>query len=526
NIFEWYKHLDMRLKLGIVLLTFGVVGLLNFFSVTYFKKIQELDTAVVDAAGRQRMLSQRIAFFSEQIFRGRLEVKDKLKSALDLCDISLQSLKNGGVAPGIANNIQLPRVSNSVLPTLQRAETSWEVYREEAEVFVNDSAATVSGITENNAIIYIENNAADMLAKFNDLVKAYVSESQSKQSQLGWLLLAFLAINAVFVWLGFLITSKYVREPILQVLNHVSLLSQGNLGQHQYKYVSSDEIGTAVESLKKFDLNLLEAAKFAQRIGEGQYDYAYHKTSDSDKLGGALLEMRDKLLRFSDMEKKQSWTTKGIAYFSDILRSEYNDVVSLSSSLIKEIVKYMSANQGALFILNEDAGDEPLMELVAAYAWDRQKYLTKNVKKGHGVTGQIWLEGRTWYMTEIPQNYINIRSGLGDAVPSSICILPLKVEDKVLGILEIASFNQLEQFQIDFLEELGQSIASTLENAKVAERTRALLKASQQQTEQLRSQEEEMRQNQEELQSTQEEMERQKAELEMEILKLNKLLHR
>ena len=111
-------------------------------------------------------------------------------------------------------------------------------------------------------------------------------------------------------------------------------------------------------------------------------------------------------------------------------------------------------------------------------------------------------------MLEVPENYVTITSGLGGASPSALLLVPLKNNDKIFGVLELATFSKYEAHEIELVEKLTESIASTISAVRVSESTRILLERTQQQAEEMRAQEEEMRQNMEELEATQEEMRR------------------
>src|ERR1035438_7413694 len=127
---------------------------------------------------------------------------------------------------------------------------------------------------------------------------------------------------------------------------------------------------------------------------------------------------------------------------------------------------------------------------------------------GEGTVGMCWAEGEPIIMTEIPENYIKITSGLGDANPRSILVIPLKFNEKTQGVIEIASFNAFQEHHVKFAQAVAETMGSVIYNGKINLKTMELLKASKTMTEGLRAQEEELRQNMEEMQATQEEMKR------------------
>jgi methyl-accepting chemotaxis protein len=215
----------------------------------------------------------------------------------------------------------------------------------------------------------------------------------------------------------------------------------------------------------------------------------------------------------AEEDKKRAWASEGLATFAEILRSNNSDVQKLCYEIIGSLVKYLKANQGALYIIDDVTdGDEQTMSMLACYAWNKKKHVNQKIYKGEGLAGQAWQEMDTIYLTDVPQNYIRITSGLGDANPTSILIMPLKVNDQIFGVVEIASFSAMAEHEIEFVKRIAESIASTVSSVKVNARTTKLLAESQQMTEEMRAQEEEMRQNMEELQATQEEMQRGQSE--------------
>ena len=221
-------------------------------------------------------------------------------------------------------------------------------------------------------------------------------------------------------------------------------------------------------------------------------------------------------------EKKRQWANEGIAQISEIVRNTGTED-DLFDQLITTTVKYLKANQGGLFVVDRSS-DEVAINLSACYAYERKKFIEKTILPGEGLIGQAFLEGEYLHFTEIPSNYVNITSGLGKATPTSLLIMPLKVNEEVEGLLELASFQEFEKHEIEFLQQLGEVMASYIQNQRVMRQTQQLLEQAQEQGEEMRAQEEEMRQNMEELQATQEEMHRKEREYQTQIEQLKQKL--
>ena len=259
--------------------------------------------------------------------------------------------------------------------------------------------------------------------------------------------------------------------------------------------------------------------EFIQEIGNDNLDATYDALEE-DEVGPLLVELRDKLKQDAADAQQRHWASEGLTQFADLLRST-SDPTELSDRLVAAIVKYVRANQGGLFVL-QSANEAASLELTACYAYGRKKYQTRTILPGEGLIGQGYLEGKTTYLTRLPNNYTRITSGLGEATPTHLLIIPLKTHERVTGVLELAGFKPFAPFEIAFLEKLSESIASVLESVKIAERTQHLLLESEQAAAQQRAQEEVMRQTLEELTATQEAMKRKEAYYQAEIKLLKK----
>ena len=331
-------------------------------------------------------------------------------------------------------------------------------------------------------------------------------------------------LGGIIIIIGLLsayLMARSITNPINYIKDIVVKLGRGELVDDQGRKFNQDEIGEMANAMDNLISGLRSTTIFAENIGNGKYDVAFEPLSDEDVLGNALLEMRSNLKRVAEEDKKRNWSTEGLAKFGEILRKNNDNIERLCDDIIRNLVTYLKCNQGGIYIIDDSDGSEPYMTLMAVYAWDKKKYVDQKIYRGEGLAGQVWQEMDTIYLTEVPDNYIRITSGLGDANPSSVLIVPLKVNEEIYGVVELASFRQFEDYEIEFVQKIAESIASTVSSVKINAKTQKLLEESQEMTEQMRSQEEEMRQNMEELQATQEEMQRGQSEAESTMEAIN-----
>ena len=246
------------------------------------------------------------------------------------------------------------------------------------------------------------------------------------------------------------------------------------------------------------------------------------RNEEMEKQQENLMNTLEENKRAAEEEDKRNWIANGVSEIGNLLRGDIND--DFYQKLTSSMVNFMKINQAGIYVVEEDDNEEKLIELKSCYAFDRNKSITKKIEIGEGLVGQCYLERERIFLKEVPPTYINITSGLGDATPTCILIVPLIHEENVEGIIELASFQVLHDHEIEFVEKLAESLASYVASNRINVKTKELLERFQQQSEELRAQEEEMRQNMEEMQATQEEIHRKEKEYVQRIAELEQEL--
>jgi methyl-accepting chemotaxis protein len=346
------------------------------------------------------------------------------------------------------------------------------------------------------------------------------------EGQLSWLKTIILITSIILVFVSLIVASLTVRSlvvPIKSMKSTLLLMSRGILPNKPITE-RSDEIGEMSRALNSLVTGLKAISNFALEIGRGNYNTSFKPASKEDVLGNSLLQMRDDLKAAAEEDQKRkvedeqrNWATAGIAKFSDILRKDNDKLDVLAYNIVSNLVDYLGANQGGIFVVSEDEIGNPCLDLVASYAYNRQKFINSRLEMNEGLVGRCARERETIYLTDIPDNYIRITSGLGDANPRCLLLVPMIMNDELFGVFELASFDELQPFQVQFVEKIADTIASTLSTVRFNMQTARLLEQSKIQAEELATREEEMRQNMEELRATQEQSARREIEMQQKI---------
>ncbi|HEY4954710.1 MAG TPA: response regulator [Gemmatimonadaceae bacterium] len=226
-----------------------------------------------------------------------------------------------------------------------------------------------------------------------------------------------------------------------------------------------------------------------------------------DELKGNLNQMIANLKNTTEKNTEQDWLKTNLAKFSRMMQGQ-KDLESVSRLIMSELTPLVSAHHGAFYIMEHEEATS-VLKLIASYAYKERKHVANRFVLGEGLVGQAALEKKPILLTNVPSDYIQITSGLGEAPPRNILVLPVLFEGEVKAVIELASFLPFSQIHQLFLDQFGESVGVVLNMIAANMRTRELLEQSQSLTQELQSQSQELQQQQDELRKSNSELEAQ-----------------
>jgi CHASE3 domain sensor protein len=526
------KSLRQLLREKFILVAMVLLGALILVStlLTWYNKQQLIETARIKAEAEQ------VKYLLGGIFERTLRSIDLgIRGYALTSNKQLLSPYEGAVRE---HPINLRKIDS--LLTLQKLDTSvakFERIKKELDNYIGVARQMMTEVTNGNQAEFLRllnmDKGYDAWVAFSPFFSSTIAyedrliakAQQDYEDAMNRNLVVQTILLVVGTIILFLIGARMRREATMRTnifneLHENSLRYLFNPGKKDLQNDHSSIITETIGSFKK-------AADFISSVSTGNYQVSWagldttNESSNEQTLAGHLHRMKSQLVKIREEEERRNWTNQGLTDFSVVVRKHQNSFEALCHESVRFILRYVKAQQGSLFTKAQE-GDQVYLKLAACFAFDRKKFLEKRIEIGNGLVGQAYLEGVTVKLTQVPKDYVHITSGLGGSRPGCIVLVPMKHNEEVLALFELASLAELTDEEIVFIERCGEFLASALGNAQTNDQIKKLLQETQMQTEGMKAQEEEMRQNMEELSATQEEMLRKEREYIARISELEK----
>jgi hypothetical protein len=288
-----------------------------------------------------------------------------------------------------------------------------------------------------------------------------------------------------------------IRPPWYRTLVAITLFIL-ILGYLVYTYIKEREI-RAIR-----DKKLLQ-----QKIDEARAELN-NKVSELEK-------QQEELRRRDEAEKDTRFLMEGVARMSDIIAKKRRNLEDLATGFIAELVRYVDASAGDVFIADDSDPAQVTLMATGEFSYSTRQDRKFTISSGEGYIGTCYKEMKTLIIDNLPDDYVILRSGLGEISLHHLVLVPLIQDNICVGVIEVASIGKLEDYRIRFIEKIAESLASVVTIIKANEKSNMMLEQNNVQAEELHAQEEEMRQNLEELMATQETSQKHAKELENEL---------
>ncbi|MBT1689112.1 cache domain-containing protein [Dawidia soli] len=348
-------------------------------------------------------------------------------------------------------------------------------------VIKGDTTAVLASIQQGKILSYNDSTADGALIAFTPLhigrsdnpwSIGTVVPTASINAGINAILLRTLVLSSlglVILIVSVVLIANSITHPMNAINARLKALARGQIGMARTNRTLRGELREMTDSVDALEANLKDKIDFAVDIGKGKFDSVFQVSGENDTLGLALESMRSNLQRFREEETKGVWLNDGLARLNDVIRRNTGNTGHFYDQVLKALVQFLCANQGGLFIIQGDE-DDRYIELVSAYAYERKKYLTRRLGWGESLIGQCILEGEIIHLKDIPAGYIRITSGLGEATPSMLVLVPLRTDTHAVGAIELATFQALQLHEIEFLKRAGEVISASIYNLRVTER--------------------------------------------------------
>ncbi|PCH68141.1 MAG: hypothetical protein COC01_04390 [Bacteroidetes bacterium] len=288
---------------------------------------------------------------------------------------------------------------------------------------------------------------------------------------LQWLIIGiaiFIICLGVFVTI---MTVKTIVGPIKTVRQILLRMGLGELPEN-VSVKSNDEIGDMTTALNQLIDSGNKSASFASNIGTGDFSVQFEKLSDKDILGAALINMREDLKAAARKKELEKWAADGQVKFADIF-NKHEELDELGDEVICSLVDYLDSNQARLYVAND--AEEIKLEMLASTIKNEAKPLHRNLGLGDGIIGEVARDRQIIVLDTIPEGHFANNGDKGNGKLNKLVVSPLIMDNKLFGVIEIATNDEFKDHHISFVEQLGEKIAIKVNSTIINQRTRELL---------------------------------------------------
>ncbi|MEA5517041.1 CHASE3 domain-containing protein [Nodularia sp. UHCC 0506] len=254
---------------------------------------------------------------------------------------------------------------------------------------------------------------------------------------------------------------------------------------------------------------LTKLSEAAENIADGNLSVNLPHSDRLDEIGILTRTFNQMIANLQNITKnndEQNWFNSNLARFTQMLQGQ-SSLENVSRMILSNIAPLVNAQQGVFYLMDK-AEHQPILKLLSSYAYQERKHLANQFRLGEGLVGQCALEKQSILLTEVPNDYIHICSGLGASVPLNIIVLPILFESDVTAVMELASLQKFSNLHLKFLEQLSEIVGVFINNIAANNQTQLLLDESQTLTEELQVQQEELKQTNQRLELQTQELEK------------------
>lgn len=299
-------------------------------------------------------------------------------------------------------------------------------------------------------------------------------------------------------------------------------LELGNLERKEL-IKTTKELGFITLTINRIASNFKYKAQIIENFSQGKYEQQIHPLSPNDILAQNLINLKDYLQTYEQnieqtrqSEAKQKWVTQGLALLGDTLREHATNLQDLLETSLKTMLDYIKAPMGAIYYKNE-MEQELVYELKIAFAYDKKKMHKVKYRLTEGFVGTVAADGEPIILKQVPEDYIFYETAFGHGRPDTIAWFPIKEENTIFGVLEIALSGQFEHHHLQLINKFTSDLASTITFVNINQQTRHLVQQLTEKTEEFERREIEYRLTIEDLNDQIHELKNQVSELKLEI---------